>query len=130
MEIKREIANHLEWIEGVSELLGSSQLDNDKLAAISRHDQCALGQWLESDEAQDRASPGILNDIRQRHERFHQLAGELIAAAQNNDEQDALALQQAFLETSHHLIVDLTGLRDSANPPQPSATPSGNTASD
>jgi hypothetical protein len=127
MEIEREIAHHLEWIEGVSELLGTSQLDDDKLAAISRHDHCALGQWLESDEARGRASAEMLNDIQRRHGQFHQLAGELITAAQNNEEQDAVALQQAFIETSHQLIVDLTALRDIEKPASPAAPASADT---
>jgi hypothetical protein len=112
MEIEREIARHLEWIEGVSTLLGSSELDADRLATISRHDHCALGQWLASDEAESYAAPATLAVLRQRHGRFHRLAGELIAAAQQDKETDALALQQAFLETSHQLILDLNGLRD------------------
>jgi hypothetical protein len=121
MEIEDEISRHLEWIEMVSSMLGSSELDDDKLRSLTRDDQCELGLWLASPEPERYGHAAMLDSLRRRHALFHELSGELITAALQGDEAHALSLQDQFLETSHQLIVDLNALRQQGPPADPVA---------
>jgi hypothetical protein len=116
MDITREINRHLDWIEVVSSMLGDKVLGEDELEQITRHDRCALGQWLQSPAASEAVGGGsVLDPLRSSHERFHALAGALVAALQAGDENRAIALQQDFVDSSQDIIGHLHALERKAD---------------
>jgi len=113
MDIEQEINKHLEWIENVVSLLGK-QVTDEELAEISRHDHCELGRWLESDESQLYKSFSEFDKLRESHDAFHHLAGELIAAAIADNENKAIEAEQHFIETSQKVVGYLQLLKEHA----------------
>lgn len=111
MDIGQEIANHLAWMENVISLLGNEEITQDDLDAITQHDRCALGKWLNSEASLEfRDQPG-LEQLNESHEAFHKLAGKLISALQEENEAEAIALQEQFVEMSQQVIASLSTLQ-------------------
>lgn len=119
MEIGEEIAKHLEWIELVSSLIGEEGLSDEKREEISRHDLCALGAWLDSSEAKRFEPSEVLTQVRERHEKFHRLAGELMAAIEGDKASAAVSIQETLIQTSQSLIEGLIALRDGESSNKP-----------
>ena len=112
MDIGEEIAKHLDWIEKVSSLIGEEGISDEMREEISRHDRCALGAWLDSSEAKQFEASGALKQIRERHDSFHQLAGKLVAAIGDDKDEQAVSIQDEFLQTSRSLIEGLNALQE------------------
>lgn len=104
MDIGKEITAHLEWIETIVSLLDGQEIAHADLQAITRHDQCELGQWLNSDDSLGFRDLPEYEKLVESHEAFHNLAGDLIAALQMNKEAEAIESQQHFLEMSQKVI--------------------------
>ncbi|MGC4118741.1 MAG: CZB domain-containing protein [Myxococcales bacterium] len=83
-EIAAAITSHAQWIVDLSECLeglagGSPCRCQDFVRRIGAEDECFLGQWLHwtaatSQQASHRA-------VRELHQRFHEVASELVALA-------------------------------------------------
>lgn len=111
LDIQQEIANHLEWMEGIAALLGSEAIDTQELDTITRHDRCALGHWLDSDASQQFGDLPEFAQLQEAHSAFHRLAGEMITALGSGDEQRALASEERFIEMSQAVIGGLQALQ-------------------
>ncbi len=104
MDIKQEIANHLEWIEVLVSLIGRDDVSEDELEAVTQHDKCVLGQWLQSEEASTFKDLPEFAELVESHEAFHKLAGRLIAAVGKNQESEAIDLEEKFIAMSKRVI--------------------------
>lgn len=107
MDLRKEITNHIDWIEKIASLLGDEPITDEALQALTRHDQCELGRWLDSDESKALQSFPEFPELVESHNRFHLLAGEMISALQQDDEARALQSEQSFLEMSQKVIENL-----------------------
>ena len=114
MDIQQEIENHLEWIESVAALLTDETLAEEDFKEITQHDQCLLGQWLQSEEAMHLKDMPDFQQLIDSHEAFHQLAGKMIKSLQQGEESAAIENEAAFLEMSQELIGHLQMLQEHA----------------
>lgn len=114
MDIGQEINKHLVWIEDIASLFGSEGVTEDKLREISQHDQCALGQWLDSERSAKYQSLPEFEALKVNHEAFHKLAGELVAAIRAEEEEQAMASYEQFILMSQTVIGHLKLLREKA----------------
>lgn len=112
MDFNREINKHLEWIEAVASLIGADARPEDDIKEVSRHDHCALGRWLSSDESADFKGFPEFESLEKSHATFHALAGELISALEEGNEHRADELQETFIATSQEVIAYLEALRE------------------
>lgn len=115
MDIGQEIINHLEWIEGIADLLGNEENTAEELNAITQHDNCELGHWLESEDALKFMGLPEFEKLIGSHEAFHKLAGKLITALHLGKEAEALETQEAFVEMSQKVIGYLHVLQQHAS---------------
>lgn len=112
MDIDQEIMRHLEWIESVVALIGNEAASEEEIHRVSMHDHCELGRWLESDESDRYQSFPEFGKLQESHKAFHSMAGELILALQDEDEDKAVASQKKFISMSKQVIGYLGALRD------------------
>lgn len=113
MDLNQEVTNHLQWIESLAAILGTDELTYEYLQRVTQHDKCALGKWLDSDEPGELKKRDEFELLIDSHDAFHRLAGDLITAAQQNKEADALELQAMFIEESKKVIGYLQSLQES-----------------
>ena len=111
MDIDQEIANHLDWIEVLVPLIGKEKVTEEELEAVTEHDKCALGQWLQSEEASGFRDLPEFEKLVESHEAFHKLAGRLIAAVGANQEGEAIESEEKFIAMSKQVIGYLQILR-------------------
>jgi len=112
VEIGREIKRHLEWIESIASLFATDRITEEKVQEVSRHNHCALGQWLDSDASAIYKTLPEFEQLRESHEAFHKLAGELIGAIEAEKEPEALAYHEKFIEMSQNVIANLNVLKE------------------
>lgn len=115
LNIDQEILKHLEWIESIVALLGNEAVGDDEIEAVSQHDRCELGRWLESDESARYREHAEFEQLKQSHKTFHAMAGELISALQSGNENEAVASQKMFIAISQEVIAYLSRLRAHAD---------------
>jgi len=115
MDIGQEITNHLEWIEGIASLLGKQEITEEELHSVTRHDQCALGQWLGSEASTEFKDLPEYHELVECHEAFHKLAGKLITALQLGNEAEAIASQEKFIAMSQKVIGYLRIIQENSN---------------
>jgi len=104
MDIDQEITNHLEWIEVLVSLIGKNEVSEEELEAVTKHDTCALGKWLQSEESSNFKELPEFEKLVESHEAFHKLAGRLIAAVGNNQEGEAIESEEKFIAMSKKVI--------------------------
>lgn len=112
MDIGQEINRHLAWIESVASLFRNEEVTDEKLQEISQYDHCALGQWLDSDASAKYQVLPEFEELKESHESFHKLAGEMIAAIKDDQEEKAMTLYQQFIQQSQTVIGHLKMLRE------------------
>ena len=111
MNLAEEITKHLVWIDDIVKLLGKPEITPDDIDAVSHHDRCALGKWLESHEAEALRDKAEFVQLVESHSHFHHLAGELIEAARLGDEDAAMTKQAEFIATSQAVVGHLQQLQ-------------------
>ena len=114
MDFGQQITKHLAWIEHIASLLGDEEFTEQDLQTISKHDNCELGKWLDSDESLDFRGLPEFGQLVESHEAFHKLAGELIAALQLGKEEEVAALYGQFLKLSQKVIGHLQAIQESS----------------
>ena len=115
MDLGQEITNHLEWIDTVASLLNNEELVEEDFQEITRHDKCALGQWLESEASQSFKDLPEFKKLVETHEAFHKLAGDLVLSLQQGQEADAIEAQEEFLQMSHDVVHYLQVLQEASS---------------
>jgi hypothetical protein len=115
MDINQEITKHLEWIERIASLLGNEDITQDELQKITQHDKCALGQWLRSDSSRRYQNLVEFQSLIDSHDEFHKLAGHLISALRQGEEDEALKSEAQFIEMSQKVIGFLHLLQEKAD---------------
>lgn len=116
MDMEQEITKHLTWMEQVVSMLGSEEITEDELHEITRHDHCSLGRWLESKDAESYQNDGPeLQELKENHEAFHRLAGDMISGLSEKDEGMAINSETRFIETSQKVIELLHVLKEHHN---------------
>jgi methyl-accepting chemotaxis protein len=115
MDIKQEITNHLEWIETIASLLGGEEITQEDLQAITQHNKCALGQWLNSEASMKFKDLPEYEKLIESHKAFHKLAGNLITALQLNKEAEVIESQEQFVEMSQKVIDYLHIFQENTN---------------
>lgn len=104
MDIRQEITNHLEWMETIASLLGKEEITEKELDAITHHDKCKLGLWLNSEAAVKFRDLPEYEKLMESHQAFHELAGKLLISLQLDKEADAIEIETQFIETSQTII--------------------------
>lgn len=112
MDLRNEIINHLEWMDTIASLLGSEEFTEEYIQAITQHDKCALGQWLDSDDSKELKYLPEFEKLIESHAAFHKLAGNLITAVQLGKESDAIESHRQFIEESQKVIAYLQNLQE------------------
>jgi hypothetical protein len=112
MDLRHEIINHLEWMDTVASLLGSEEMTKEQIQVISQHDKCELGKWLDSEASEDFKELPEFEMLIESHEAFHKLAGNLITAVQDNNEENAIESNRQFIEESQKVIGYLQSLQE------------------
>ena len=107
MDIAEEIDKHLQWIERVVSLIGDDNVTAKDLEEITQHDRCALGQWLNAVGSEKFKDVPELERLKESHEAFHKLAGDLVTAVEAGEESEATSSQQQFVNKSQQLIESL-----------------------
>lgn len=115
MDITREINNHLVWIDRIASLLDSENLTAEELQDISRQDQCALGEWLDSEASQRFGELPEFQKLLDSHKAFHELAGKLIQSLQQGRDSEAIEAHGQFLEMSQEVVRLLEALQKNNN---------------
>ena len=115
MDIEQEITSHLEWIETIASLLGGEEITQEDLQAITQHDKCALGQWLNSEDSMKFKNLSEYEKLIESHKEFHKLAGNLITALQLDKEAEVIESQEQFIEMSKKVIDYLHILQENTN---------------
>ncbi len=110
MDIKQEIAKHLEWIEQISSMIGNDTITDEQISELSEHNRCELGKWLSTVESQQLRDFPEFGKLEDNHKTFHVLAGRLIATLRDGDEEQALATGRAFIEISQQVVAHLQAL--------------------
>lgn len=111
MDLAQEIDNHLQWIDTIASMLDKESLSDDELHAITQHDNCALGHWMDSDASNDLKDTEEFKLLAESHDAFHRLAGDLIIALQHGNETETVQAQEQFLGMSHEVIGHLQMLQ-------------------
>ncbi|MCW8932869.1 MAG: CZB domain-containing protein [Gammaproteobacteria bacterium] len=115
MNLGQEITNHLEWIDTIASLLGNEEITEQDLQLVTQHDQCSLGQWLNSEASSEFKNFSEYEKLIESHNAFHKLAGNLITALQQGNEHDALESQVQFVEMSQKVIRYLKILQENTS---------------
>ncbi|MCW8841227.1 MAG: CZB domain-containing protein [Gammaproteobacteria bacterium] len=110
MDIKQEINQHLEWIEKIASLLGSEEVTQAKIDALTQHDKCELGRWLSAEDSRAYRGYPEFQALIDSHAEFHRLAGKLLAALEQENEAEALETGAKFIEMSQQVIGHLQAL--------------------
>jgi histidyl-tRNA synthetase len=113
MDLRNEIINHVEWMENVASLLGSEEVTEEEIQALTQHDKCALGKWLDSEASNEIKALPEFESLVESHSAFHKLAGNLITAVQLGKEADALESHKQFIEESQKVVGYLQTLQES-----------------
>lgn len=113
MDLRNEIINHIEWMENVASILGNEEITEDEVLALTQHDKCALGKWLDSEASSEYKQLPEFESLVQSHSAFHKLAGNLITAVQLGKEDDAVESHKQFIEESQKVVGCLQILQES-----------------
>jgi len=104
MDIEHEINQHIEWIETLVSILGNREITKKDLQEIRQDDRCALGHWLNSEDSSRYKDLPELGMLKESHEAFHRLAGDLVSAVESNKEPEAIAAEKQFIAMSRSVI--------------------------
>jgi hypothetical protein len=110
VDIKQEINKHIEWIEKIASLLGSEEVTQEKIDELTQHDKCELGRWLSEETAKAYHDFPDFQALIDSHAEFHQLAGKLLTALEQENEAEALETEARFLEMSQTVIGHMQAL--------------------
>ena len=112
VDIQQEITNHLEWIETIASLLSNEKLAEEDFEEMTQHDNCKLGQWLNSEAALAFKDLPDFQKLIESHAEFHKLAGNMILSLQQDKEAAAIGAGDEFIRMSHELINYLQVLQE------------------
>jgi hypothetical protein len=119
MDIAEEIEKHLEWIDAVASLLDDEKLAKEDVRNVSRHDQCELGKWLDSEASPALRGAPEFEKLVHSHEAFHDLAGKMIRSLQQGQDSEAIAAHGQFIRMSQEVIGLLQAIQEKSNKTQP-----------
>jgi len=111
MNIDEEISNHLQWIELVASLLSPDAPDDGEIDELTSHDQCSLGHWIESADAQKYRDSDTFQQLDKSHAAFHDLAGDLVILAQQDSMEKAEEVEERFIHLSQEVIEALQAFK-------------------
>ena len=118
MDIAQEIEKHLEWIDAVASLLDDEKLAEEDVRNVSRHDQCELGKWLDSEASPALRETPEFEKLVASHEAFHDLAGKMILSLQQGQDSEAIEAHGQFIRMSQEVIGLLQALQEKGNKTQ------------
>lgn len=112
--IEAAVAAHDEWLARLRDAIRHGDSEYQP-AAVRRHDQCALGAWLDRDFPPTLRESPVYDDLRRTHAQFHVQAASIMTlalAGRRAEAERMMAPRSEFLALSGWLIVKLRGLRD------------------
>ena len=116
MDLELEISNHLDWIDTVASLINEETLDESDYKELTDHDHCALGQWMNSEDSSELWDLEEFKALSQSHEKFHNLAGDMVAFIQQGKAEQALSTEEQFIQASQEVVQHLQALHDISSP--------------
>lgn len=113
LNFRTAIEVHQQWkmrLHAVIEAKSGEEMDPD---AVSRDDQCELGQWIHGVGGRQFAGQPQFVDLMKKHAQFHLCAGRVLSLAQSG--QQALAAAQMapggeFARVSREIVGDLAAM--------------------
>lgn len=92
-----------EYLEG--------ELDEYSEQDLLSHRHCTLGHWLYSGAIAGQGSTGVLNEIEQLHEKFHQLTRDIVAINNRGDVDQARHRYAELKTVKERMLEHLNGHR-------------------
>jgi hypothetical protein len=105
------VAAHQRWKARLQASIDGTSQETLDPAVVARDDQCVLGKWLHGQGASSFGTKPVFGDLKAEHAQFHRLAGEVLAAAQGgNKDQAQQKLGSAFSQSSVKVLGLLANL--------------------
>lgn len=113
MDFNSAIAAHSAWKNKLRRYV--SHPDHSLNAAtVSQSSGCDLGKWM-ANEGRAYSTNSTFNELKKEHEKFHQLAGDLIRRADSGQHVDGeveLSSHSPYMQSTTHVVQLLAKLRD------------------
>lgn len=84
------------WVGGEGAALNS--------ASVGSADQCALGQWLKTEAAEEEGTPAY-DDLLTSHAEFHRWAAEIVKRVENGEDVGAMMAAEGQFEAKSRKII-------------------------
>ena len=103
---------HMKWKIRLESYINGTSGEDLKVEAISRDDQCPLGQWIYGDGGERFGAIQTFGDMKAMHAHFHNCAGNVLAAAQGGHKEEALRMldQGDYVRASERVKMQLARL--------------------
>lgn len=89
---KTAIDAHIKWKERLHDYILGHSDEELQVETVARADQCALGVWLDGEGKDHHAGQPAFENVRRLHAQFHLCAGKVLAVAQSNRREEAMAM--------------------------------------
>ncbi len=105
------VAAHQRWKARLQASIDGTSQEQLDPAVVSRDDQCVLGKWLYGQGASVFGSKPVFGQLKEEHAQFHRFAGEILAAVQGGQKEEAQRkLGTAFTQSSVKVLGLLANL--------------------
>ena len=112
MDFADAIRAHVEWKLRLRMLL-DGQGESMSSDLVARDSVCELGRWLYGEGRQYAADPSY-SELKEAHARFHQVAAEVLSAAERGDKRGAEARLEGadYMTSSSAVVATIMRMRD------------------
>jgi hypothetical protein len=83
---------HMKWKTRLENYIEGTSNEDLKVDVVCRDDQCPLGKWIYSTGGERFGQIDTFGEMKTQHTSFHKCAGNILAAAQAGQKEEALRL--------------------------------------
>lgn len=112
LNFKSAIEAHQNWKKRLTSVVEGSSAETLHVEIVSRDDQCLLGKWIYSTDAEHFSSLESFARLKKNHAHFHVCAGQVLHLAQTKHKDQALTeLKDGhYARASQEVIRDLVAV--------------------
>jgi hypothetical protein len=92
LNFKSAVDAHMKWKIRLDAYINGTSKEDLKVEVVCRDDQCPLGKWIYSRGGGEFGYSETFFDMKAHHANFHRCAGNVLAAAQAGEKEEALQL--------------------------------------
>jgi hypothetical protein len=92
LNFKSAVDAHMKWKIRLDAYINGTSKEDLKVDVVCRDDECPLGKWIYSRGGGEFGYSETFYDMKAHHANFHRCAGDVLAAAQAGETQQALRL--------------------------------------